>query len=77
MSMEHRIKENTLMTKQHYFYHHIVPYLGEMKQDEITPKDIIHWQDQVMKDNNYKQTYLKRSIINSVLYLIMLLDFMD
>ena len=30
-----------------------------MKLDEITPKDIIHWQDQVMKDNNYKQTYLK------------------
>lgn len=54
--MEHRIKENTLMTKQHYFYHHIVPYLGEMKLDEITPKDIVHWQDQVMKDNNYKQT---------------------
>ena len=57
--MEHRIKENTLMTKQNIFYHHIVPYLGEMKLDEITPKDIIHWQDQVMKDNNYKQTYLK------------------
>ena len=53
--MEHRIKENTLMTKQNIFYHHIVPYLGEMKLDEITPKDIIHWQDQVMKDNNYKQ----------------------
>lgn len=52
--MEHRIKENTLMTKQNIFYHHIVPYLGEMKLDEITPKDIIHWQDQVMKDNNYK-----------------------
>ena len=58
-SMEYRIKENTLMTKQNIFYHHIVPYLGEMKLDEITPKDIIHWQDQVMKDNNYKQTYLK------------------
>lgn len=58
-SMEHRIKENALMTKQNIFYHHIVPYLGEMKLDEITPKDIIHWQDQVMKDNNYKQTYLK------------------
>ena len=57
--MEYRIKENTLMTKQNIFYHHIVPYLGEMKLDEITPKDIIHWQDQVMKDNNYKQTYLK------------------
>lgn len=57
--MEHRIKENTLMTKQNIFYHHIVPYLGEMKLDEITPKDIIYWQDQVMKDNNYKQTYLK------------------
>ena len=58
-SMEHRIKENTLMTKQNIFYHHIVPYLGEMKLDEITPKDIIHWQNQVMKDNNYKKTYLK------------------
>ena len=57
--MEHRIKENTLMTKQNIFYHHIVPYLGEIKLDEITPKDIIHWQNQVMKDNNYKQTYLK------------------
>ena len=30
-SMEHRIKENTLMTKQNIFYHHIVPYLGKMK----------------------------------------------
>ena len=64
-SMEHRIKENTLMTKQNIFYHHIVPYLGEMKLDEITPKDIIHWQDQVMKDNNYKQTYLK-TILNQL-----------
>ncbi len=26
------------MTKQNIFYHHIVPYLGEMKLDEITPK---------------------------------------
>ena len=64
-SMEYRIKENTLMTKQNIFYHHIVPYLGEMKLDEITPKDIIHWQDQVMKDNNYKQTYLK-TILNQL-----------
>ena len=58
-SMEHRIKENTLITKQNIFKYQIVPYFGEMKLDEITPKEIIHWQNQIMKDNNYKQTYLK------------------
>ena len=58
-SMEHRIKENTLIIKQNIFKYQIVPYFGEMKLDEITPKEIIHWQNQIMKDNNYKQTYLK------------------
>ncbi len=58
-SMKNRLKENTFLTKQSIFYLKIVPYLGDMKLDEITPKDILHWQDQIMKDNNFKQTYLK------------------
>lgn len=58
-SMENRIKENTMLTKIHIFETKITPYFGDMRLDEITAKDVIHWQDQIMKQEDYKPTYLK------------------
>ena len=37
---------------------HIIPYFGERKMNEITPSDIIQWQN-VIREKNYSETYLR------------------
>ena len=44
-----RLKENTWMTKEVIFKKKILPYLGKRKLSEITAKDIIDWQNEMMK----------------------------
>ena len=44
-----RLKENTCMTKDSIISSKILPYLGKRKLSEITPKDIVDWQNTVMK----------------------------
>lgn len=44
-----RLKENTWMTKDSIISSKILPYLGKRKLSEITPKDIVDWQNTVMK----------------------------
>lgn len=59
-----RIKENTWLTKEHIITKKILPYFKEKKINEITTKDVIEWQNQLLafRDENrqpYSQTYLK------------------
>ena len=60
-----RIKENTYLTKESIFNHHILPYFGERKLNEITSKDVIRWQNELLsrKDEagnpRFKSVYLK------------------
>lgn len=44
-----RLKENTRLTKQVIIEKKILPYLGKRKLSEITAKDVIDWQNEMMK----------------------------
>lgn len=62
--MKNRLKYNTWCTKRHVIRTKLIPYFGNRKMCEITPKDIINWQNEMMtlKDKNgkaYSPTYLK------------------
>ncbi len=59
-----RLKENTWLSKEHIVRTKILPYFGDMIISEITNKDIIAWQNELLAYRNerkkpYSQTYLK------------------
>lgn len=63
-SMEKRLKENTLQTKVAIIEKKILPYFKDKKLCEITPTDVICWQNEMMKqttktDKEFAPTYLK------------------
>ncbi len=49
IDMKNRIKENTWRTKEHIMRTKILPYFGQQKISEIRPKDIIAWQNEMIK----------------------------
>lgn len=62
--LKSRIKENTWLTKESIFQSKILPYLGKRKLSEITTKDIVDWQNTVMKlpgtnGKSLSPTYMK------------------
>ena len=62
--MKNRVKENTWHTKEHIIRTKILPYLGKRKLNDIQPRDIIAWQNAMIKlrDKNgkpYSPVYLK------------------
>ena len=59
-----RLKENTWLTKENIIQKKILPYFGKRKISEITTKDVIAWQNELLayRDEQrkpYSQTYLK------------------
>ncbi len=59
-----RLKENTWLTKENIIQKKILPYFGKRKISEITTKDVIAWQNELLayRDDQrkpYSQTYLK------------------
>lgn len=63
-SVRPRLKENTVITKENIFEHHILPYFGKKKLNEITPAQVANWQVTIMKkkkDNGepFSPLYLK------------------
>lgn len=59
-----RLKENTWQTKENVFQTKIIPYFGKRKLSEITTKDVIAWQNEMLafRDENrkpYSSSYLK------------------
>ena len=56
--MSHRLRENTMRSKDYIVDLKILPYFGQKKMSEITAADIRHWQNSIMKQG-YAQTYLK------------------
>ncbi len=59
-----RLKESTWQTKENVILTKIIPYFGKRKINEITTKDVIAWQNELLayrddKHNPYSQTYLK------------------
>ena len=62
--MQPRLKENSWLTKEHIVESKIMPYFGQRIISEITTKDVIAWQNELLayRDENhqpYSQTYLK------------------
>ena len=58
------MKENTWLTKEHIIRTKILPYFGKLKISEISTKEIIAWQNEMLayrdeKKKPYSQTYLK------------------
>ena len=59
-----RLKENTWLTKENIIQKKILPYFGKRIISEITTKDVIAWQNELLayRDEQrkpYSQTYLK------------------
>lgn len=64
VDMKNRIKENTWQTKEHIIRTKFLPYFGKRKMSEIHPRDIIAWQNEMIKGCNksgekYSPVYLK------------------
>lgn len=62
--LQQRIRENTFLTKESIIEKKILPFFKGRKMSDITAKDVIKWQNQMMayrdeNDKPYSQTYLK------------------
>ena len=62
--MKNRLKENTWHTKEHIIRTKLLPYFAKRKMDTIQPKDIIAWQNEMIKCRDksgeaYSPVYLK------------------
>ena len=53
---KNELKENSIRNKQHMMNKHIVPYFGTRKMNEITPAEIIQWQNAI-QEKGYSKTY--------------------
>lgn len=49
-----RMKESTWQTKDNIFKTKLLPYFGKRKINEITPKDVIAWQNELLAYRNEK-----------------------
>ena len=61
---KNELKENSIRNKQHMMNKHIVPYFGTRKMNEITPAEIIQWQNTI-REKGYSKTY-ERMIQNQL-----------
>ena len=62
--VKNRLKENTWLTKEHIIRTKILPFFGKLKISEISTKEVIAWQNEMLayrdeKKKPYSQTYLK------------------
>lgn len=62
--LQSRLKENTWATKEYIINNKLLPYFGKRKICEITPKEVIAWQNEMLnykdeKGKPYSPVYLK------------------
>lgn len=62
--MQPKLRQNTWLSKEHIMRTKLLPYFKDKKMREIKPKDIIQWQNKMLKmrnktGNKYAPTYLK------------------
>ena len=53
---KNELKENSVRNKRHMINKQIVPYFGTRKMNEITPADVIQWQNTI-QEKGYSKTY--------------------
>lgn len=52
------LKERSVKNKRYMIERHVLPYFEQKAMNEITPSDIIQWQNK-MREAGYSQTYLR------------------
>lgn len=62
--MSPRLRENTWKTKEQIIITKVIPYIGDLKVNEISKATIVKWQNELMKEEKsngqkYSQTYLR------------------
>ena len=57
--VQNRIKVSTSFMKKKIVEKHIIPYFKNKSVNQIEVKDIIDWQNYIIKNNNFKKSYLK------------------
>ena len=58
------LKERSKRNKRYMIQTHVIPYLGEKKMNEVTPADIIAWQNEI-RNKNFSESY-QRMLQNQV-----------
>ncbi|MCR4930525.1 MAG: site-specific integrase [Lachnospiraceae bacterium] len=53
------LKPRSIRNKQYMISTHIIPYFGLKKMNEITPADIISWQNDIKQNHAYSDAYLR------------------
>ncbi len=53
--VKNRLKENTWLTKEHIIRTKILPYFGKLKISEISTKEIITWQNEMLAYRDEKK----------------------
>lgn len=53
---EYELKPSSVKNKRHTMETHVLPYFGKRKMSEITPSEVIQWQNEIQK-KNFKRTY--------------------
>lgn len=55
---ENELKERTIKNKKYMMEQHVFPYFGHLKMNEITPQQIIQWQNK-MYTMGFSDAYLR------------------
>lgn len=53
------LKERTMRNKRYMVQTHLIPYLGDKPMNEITPADVIQWQNTIIENNKFSEAYLR------------------
>ena len=53
------LKQRTMRNKKYMLNSYVVPYFGDKSMNEITPADIIAWQNEIKEKNDFSQSYLR------------------
>ena len=61
-----RIKESTMTTKENIISIHIVPYFETRRISDITPADIIKWQNHIMSRTGKKGKKFSKSFLKTI-----------
>ena len=64
--VKNRVKENTWLTKEHIFNTKILPYFGKRKINEIQPKDILKWQNEMLNMEGSNGKLLSPSYLKTI-----------
>ena len=64
---KNELKENSIRNKQHMMNKHIVPYFGTRKMNEITPAEIIQWQNTI-QEKGYRVHDIRHSHVAYLIY---------